>query len=223
MIRNDGKDFPVTVHIYGNYDVGDVEETVAASEWLYGHTNNQSTRDLIIEFLSSWVYDVVPYEKGTYEDVKNYLQDYWSGVRVMSIQFLKSVSKKIDDFIDGNEVGELEDLNKKVNDALNNEFLRARNGGMYDSVSDNMGEMYFRVSSTNGFNWFDIIWNFVYNHTSMINVVTICKDVEALGLSKDYYYSHNGKVFDDMPVDEFIMMKGNPVVEKLQTGQVVIV
>lgn len=215
MIRNDGKEFPVTVHIYGNYDVGDVEETVAASEWLYGHTKNQETKDLVVEFLSAWVYDVVPYKYGTYEDVKNYLSEYWSGVKIISPQFLKSISKKIDSFIDGSDVGELEKLNKEVNDALNNEFLRARNGGMYDSIGDNNGEMYFRISSTNGFNWFEIIWNFVYNHTATIKTVTICKDVESLGLSQDYYYSHNGKVFNRMPVEDFLMMKGNPVVEKL--------
>ena len=215
MIRNDGKEFPITIHVYGNRDVRDVEETLFASEWLYSHTNSQETKDLVIEFLSAWVFEAVPFKNGVFEDVKKYLQDYWSGVKVISLQFLKSVSKKIDDFMANSDVGDLEELNEKVNDALNNEFLRARNGGMYDTVGDNVGEMYFRVSSTNGFNWFDIIWNFVYKHSNSIKAVTICKDTEALGLSEDYYYSHNGKVFNDMPVDDFLMMKGNPIVEKL--------
>ena len=119
------------------------------------------------------------------------------------------------------EVGDLEELNVAVVKRLNDEFLRARNGGMYDSVGDNTGEIYFRVSSTNGFNWFDIIWNFVYKHKSRINSVTVVKDNEALGLKKDYIYYHgqdglNKKEFNRMPIDRFLMLKGNPVVEKLE-------
>ena len=216
MIRDDGKEFPVTVHIYGNYDVNDVEETVFASEWLYGHTKNQETKDLIVKFLSTWVYDNVPYANGTYEDLTQYLKKYWSGVKILSPSFVKFISPKIDEYTNNSEIDEdLSDLNKKVNDALNNEFLRARNGGMYDSLHDNNGEMYFRVSSKSGFNWFDIIWNFVYKHKSIINSVTICKDVESLQLKNDYFYDHRGKEFNRMSVDDFLMMKGNPIVEKL--------
>ena len=100
---------------------------------------------------------------------------------------------------------------------LNQEFLRARYGGMYNTVVGSR-EMVFRVSSM-GFNWFNIIWNFVENNKSKIDCVTICADEESTG-REAYYYNHNGTIFYRTPVDEFIMLSGNPIVEKLKKNPV---
>ena len=49
MIRNDGKEFPVTTHYYGSRDPQYTEETIYASEWLYGATNHTDVKDNIIK------------------------------------------------------------------------------------------------------------------------------------------------------------------------------
>ena len=54
MIRNDGTIFNVTVHPYGNEDVNFVEETLAASEWLYNHTKSNNTKELVMSFIKTW-------------------------------------------------------------------------------------------------------------------------------------------------------------------------
>ena len=212
MLRNDGKEFPVTIHIYGDKDF--VEETVYAAEWLYKHTNSEKTKHLILEFLATWINDEIPYSEGVFEDTIRYLRKNFGSTKVISKEFLQSISSTVDDLIESGALEEdLEDLNIQVMTDLNNEFCRVRNGGMINSSTSDMGEIYFRISSTNGFNWFDVIWNFVYKHKNQISSVTICKDYEATGSEK--IYTHVNKVFDRMQVDEFIMMKGNPIVEKL--------
>ena len=47
MIRNDGKVFPVAVHLYGNPE--DIEEPLGMTEWLYTATNEASTRTAIVD------------------------------------------------------------------------------------------------------------------------------------------------------------------------------
>ena len=71
--------------------------------------------------------------------------------------------------------------------------------------------MYFRVSSV-GFNWFNIIWQFVYDHRNVIDYVTIVKDEESTGY-KDYYYSHGDTVYNHLPTKDFIEQSGNPYIE----------
>ena len=53
----------------------------------------------------------------------------------------------------------------------------------------------------------------MYDRKNSIDTVTIKRDSEATG--DNSYYKHGNKVFDRMPVEEFIMLKGNPVVENL--------
>ena len=97
----------------------------------------------------------------------------------------------------------------KLNDALNDEFLRVRMSSPYwEGEGDSI---YFRVSST-GFNWFPIIWKLIYDNRHCISSVNIVTDIVALGQEK--YYNHNGNIIKDMPVDEFLELPGNPIVEE---------
>ena len=58
MIRSDGKEFPVTIHLYGAMD--DPEETLYAAEWLYNHTQFQSVKDLIVKLVAAYAADLDP-------------------------------------------------------------------------------------------------------------------------------------------------------------------
>ena len=98
-----------------------------------------------------------------------------------------------------------EGYNKKVIDDLNQEFCRVRAGGLYDS-DGSLGDIYFRTSSTK-FNWFDVIWQFVYDRRNKISTITIVRDKESTKEDKVYY--------NRMPVDEFITLNGHPYIESI--------
>ena len=212
MIRSDGKEFPVTVHLYGALD--DVEETLYAAEWLYVHTQFQTVKNLIEKFVAAYAVYLDPDIKR--ENLVNDIVPTLSyqmkhvGYKVLSETFINNLSF---DKINLRSLQSVEVLNQMVNRELNQEFLRARYGGMYDSDSEG-GEIYFRVSSV-GFNWFPIIWEFVYNHRSQISSVTIVKDPESTGVN-GYYYKLNGAPVDNMPVDDFINTSGRPVIDSDQ-------
>ena len=202
MIGQDGRAYPVKIHIYGSSDA--YEETAWAAEWLYNHTTEDYTKEECLKIIHSWILnDVSPdFDK---EEILDYIDDL--GYLVVSKDF---INEHFEDIIESQDYNaDILSLNEEINDLLNQEFLRARYGGKLDTRSGSR-EMVFRVSSS-GFNWFDIIWRFVYNHKNEIDSVTICRDLESTG--KEDFYRYNGKEFNKMPADEFITLSGNPVVE----------
>lgn len=200
MIRSDGKEFPMNVHIYG--DIDDAEYTLEIAEWLYNATADNYTKDLIRSLVGTYAHDLDPDAvPGELEGIVNYQIKH--GLLDLSPEFVKKL-----DLEHARLCTDIGSVNIAVNDALNQEFLRARYGGMYDSDSSN-GEMYFRISST-GFNWFPIIWDFVYGRRNMISDVTVVKDPESTGM-KNMYLVHDGSKIDHMPTDEFINLSGRPM------------
>ena len=132
------------------------------------------------------------------------------------MKFVEKIKDQLEDAIDLISLAGIYDsseYNQIVIDNLNNEFCRVRAGGLVDSGS-NLGDIYFRISST-GFNWFDVIWAFVYENQHRIDNVTIVRDNNNFDNSYDVY-KHNGAAIDKMPVDDFINLSGHPVFEKLQ-------
>lgn len=212
MIRSDGKAFPVVVHTYGSPD--DTEETLAAAEWLYNHTRFSAVRQLITKFVAAYAVYLDPsiLEDCLPDEIQTTLQyaasHIWRGYHVLTPEFVQGLRF---DKTSLEDLPSLENLNVMVNAALNEEFLRARYNGKYDS-DDNNQEMYFRVSST-GVNWFPIIWQFVYDHQRQISAVTITKDEESTG-QKGYYYNLDGQPVNHMSVNDFITVSGNPVIDK---------
>lgn len=201
MIRNDGRCFRVLQHIYGSEE--SIEETLAAAEWLYSATGNSGTRRLIIDFIASWAASLdsgEPIVDTIYAEVDD--RPY----KFLSTGFIDDIAYELDA---ANCYQDVEELNQLIVNELNQEFLRARYGGMYNSTRGNR-DMIFRVSSAD-FNWFNIIFNFVYEHKNMIDTVTVVKDEESTGY--DTVYSHKGVMMDKLPVEEFIMLSGRPVIE----------
>lgn len=206
MIRQDGEAYPVKIHLYGSTESNPdaYEETAWAAEWLYNHTKNQDTKNKCLQIIRYWctLDDVGALDK---EEILQYIDDI--GYMVVSKDF---INKHFDEIQSAEPVSNIDELNRDVNQLLNQEFLRARYGGRLDTQKGSR-EMVFRVSSS-GFNWFNIIWEFVYNHKNEIDSVTICKDLESTG--REDFYRHNGKEFNKMPVDEFIALSGRPIVER---------
>lgn len=106
---------------------------------------------------------------------------------------------------------EKEELMNLLNDLTNQEFCRVRTSNYKVKYGGDNGQIYFRISST-GFNWFDLIWNIVNKFSKNIKEVTIMKDKQTFGGKEfDYYYNH-------LPIDEFLTLKGNPIVESIDSN-----
>ena len=104
---------------------------------------------------------------------------------------------------------------KTLSQACNQEFCRVRTSHLL--WGGHGGDIYFRISS-HDFNWFDAIWNVVYNNRDFITSVTISTDNASLG-GTTRYYKHNGKTIYLMPTNEFITLNGNPIIERLQRSK----
>ena len=103
---------------------------------------------------------------------------------------------------------EKEELMNLLNDLTNQEFCRVRTSNYKVKYGGDNGQIYFRISST-GFNWFDLIWNIVNKFSKNIKEVTVMKDKQTFGGKEFEYY------FDHVPTDEFLTLKGNPIVESV--------
>jgi hypothetical protein len=203
MLRRDGKAIQVPVHAYG--DEEDPEYILMNAEWLYNNTENSSTKTDIILLLAIYAVNNDCVDVSTFAQyvIKNdYLQ--------ISVKFLESIYNELERAIDSaisSDYHNEEYYNKKVVDDLNQEFCRVRAGGVFDS-DGNLGDLYFRTSSS-GFNWFDVIWEFVYKlyKQNKVSTVTIVRDKESTNEDKVYY--------NRMPVEEFITLSGHPYIESM--------
>ena len=203
MLRKDGKAIQVPVHAYG--DEEDSEYILMNAEWLYNNTSNSETKSDIINLLAVYAVNNDCIDVSTFANYiieNNYLQ--------IKVKFLEKISNNLEKAIDFTISGKNYDeeyFNKKVINDLNQEFCRVRAGGAYDS-DGSLGDLYFRTSSSN-FNWFDIIWEFVYNlyKQNKVKTVTIVRDKESTNEDKVYY--------NRMPVEEFITLSGHPYIESI--------
>lgn len=203
MLRKDGKAIQVPVHAYG--DEEDPEYILMNAEWLYNNTSSNETKSDIINLLAVYAVNNDCVDVSTFANYvieNDYLQ--------IKVKFLEKIynnlEKAIDFTISGKNYNE-EYFNKKVINDLNQEFCRVRAGGVYDS-DGSLGDLYFRTSSNN-FNWFNVIWEFVYNlyKQHKVETVTIVRDKESTDEDKVYY--------NRMPVEEFITLSGHPYIESI--------
>lgn len=203
MLRNDGKLLECgDIHQYMIYylDHPLIEELGTLLEdrwdffvWFYNNTNSETTRKnlrqlIIEEYFSHFV-------------VKEFNQD---------ISFLGDISEK-----DCWHLTEAEfwDLYQLCNNETNQEFCRVRTSNM--RFGGTSGDIYFRISSV-GFNWFNLIWQLVYDNQSFITHVTICTDSQSKG-GRTEFYKHGATSINRLPVKDFITLSGNPIIESSES------
>lgn len=207
MLRRDGKAIQVPVHAYG--DEEDPEYMLMSSEWLYNNTKNNKTKQDILNLIALYAVNNGCVDVSTF---KEYLEEDGDYLEI-NLSFIDFVSNKLEETIEYYMDNVSDDnvdesaLNKIVMDDLNQEFCRVRAGGVFDS-DGNLGDLYFRTSSS-GFNWFDVIWEFVYKlyKQNKVSTVTIVRDRESTNEDKVYY--------NRMPVEEFITLSGHPYIESI--------
>lgn len=195
MLRNDGKLLECgSVHPYVLYHIQDsldknIQHLVSHLDylnWFYDNTNSVNIKEEIKSLVQSLV-----------------KSDYITDFDADSISFNFDTDKYVTD------KDSLEELLIEVNSLTNQEFCKVRTSNMRFGGSS--GDIYFRISSVN-FNWFDIIWNLVNNNKNFITSVTVCKDTQTFG-GRVEFYKVNGKILNQMPIDEFLTLSGNPVIE----------
>lgn len=121
-----------------------------------------------------------------------------------------STASLIDEFEKETNLDNKYELMNLLNNITNQEFCRVRTSNYKVKFGGDNGEIYFRISS-NGFNWFDLIWNVVNTYQNQIKNVTVINDKQSKGGKEfDYYYDH-------IPVNDFLTLKGNPIIEELDT------
>lgn len=164
MIRNDGSIFPCTQHFYANAE--NMEETLAAAEWLYTNTHHQESRQLALETVAAWMASVpvngnVPsnvlnmnYPNTYITNLQAFVTEHWAEIQAIPTEKLN-----------------LTTLLGEVSAELNQEFLRARYGGMY-SKDTSSREVLLYISSV-GFDWYKIICSFISLADFPIEMVTI--------------------------------------------------
>lgn len=111
-----------------------------------------------------------------------------------------------------------EQLLDEVNRQVNNEFCKVRTSNYRYKYGGDNGEIYFRVGSDNGFNWFPAIWNVVANNRG-IKYVTVVADNQSLGTKGFTYYSIKGTQLNKVPAEEFLTFGGRPLIEGVQENK----
>lgn len=206
MLRRDGKYFQLPVHPYGDHE--DSEYMIMNAEWLYNHTANQKTKQDVLNLLASYAIENDCIDITTFADY--ILENDYLNIKIKFLQNIyNDLEKTIEKILINAKSGniDLDAYNTIAINDLNQEFCRVRAGGVYDS-DGSLGDLYFRTSSKD-FNWFDTIWEFVYNlnKQNKVSTVTIVRDNESTKEEKVYY--------NRMPVDEFITLSGHPYIESM--------
>lgn len=177
MIRNDGKAIACVQHVYANPE--NVEETLFAAEWLYINTRHEETRRLVLETVTAWASSISD------GDIVSGAQKVIAQkpYRFLSREFVVTHEEEIRNC----SVNELllPALCKEIAAELNQEFLRARYGGMYNTTSD-CKEIYFRISSI-GFEWKEIICRFLTETKLPLEMIHIVRDEESTGALEAIY------------------------------------
>lgn len=107
---------------------------------------------------------------------------------------------------------EILDFVRQANNLSNQEFLRLRTSSMLYGGTDK--SLYARISSVD-FNWYPLLSELLLTHPGIENI-TICKDSNTFG-GRFEAYSINGVKCDHLPVDEFLCMRGAPIVEGVRS------
>ena len=201
-----GKVYDVYVHPYGAFDTDAIEDAA----WLYLNTYpNNSYSMKYIDYISDKFIEDFNIESLSdcalaYKDIIDSMKEIesiqtYSNLNILVQNIITSISNKIKD--SNYTISNTKEAEKKIKEILNNNFIRVRYGSEYQTTVDNPGALYFRISSNNHFNWYDVIMNFtlIIMNKFRIETVTIETDHATTGRKVVYY--------DHVPIDEFILNK----------------
>lgn len=222
MLRNDGKAIPVRVHLYTMQDDDFSSEAEVASFMLtYAKQDHDIAEYTIDAWMASSIIDRVSYDS-TIENIDSLIRDLVTHYMKLfpfplTMDRYMSIHDKLGNFNDFDTLmdfydriqAEKQSIWDNQQHSLNQQFIRSRFGGTYDTSTGNR-EMWFRIGSI-GFNWIDVIYIWTINNKDRYNIqsISVCRDHESdfgfggSGESK-FYKAKDGTVYHGMPIDEFL-------------------
>jgi hypothetical protein len=227
MLRQDGYEVPVTVHLYAEGDEDFASEAEVAS-FLLLHSNKD--HDIAKYTLCAWMVSLIIDEIGynwTPDMIASKLNEQLNSLPykfpfpLSTNDYIKILSSRLDygdfdmlmDFYDEIRTNQ-EKIWEDIKQSLNQQFSRVRFGGMYDTIKGNHG-IWLRVSSV-GFHWENTFFNFVSTHQHKLGIeyVTIVRDYESdwgdTPSAVNYFYKGtNGALYQNMPIDIYLHETGN--------------
>ena len=187
MLRQDGEAFPVIQHLYGNLEC--VEETLYAGEWLYKHTSIPTTQQLVLKLVAAYGKSLHP-QGDVVDNLQQSIQE--KPYIFLTLDFVEKMAAQLPMA----EPSSLERLNRQVTEKLNQEFLRCRLGGLFNTTPG-CRDMYFRVSNP-AFDWEPAIRRFLETHRDEMETVTVVWDEESTG-RKGFFFHPSGTPMNRIP------------------------
>ncbi len=218
-LRQDGKFFPVQVHLYAMGD-GDLssEAEVAAFLLKTDSEDKRLSRRVIDAWIALCLEDKVRYddtEEDIIETIRNLPNELpyhfaypLTGDELVKIHTTANNFNDVDtlyEFIDKILLKEHDDLCLKIRRSINQQFCRVRYGGKLNTVKGS-NSLWFRISSV-GFDWQNVIYNFVSDLSSsrQISDISVCRDQESDNTEADYFYkTKDGRQYYHMPIQEYL-------------------
>lgn len=203
-----GDIIPVRVHPFGALD----DDAIEDAAWLF-LKDSMLPRNQLSRYMANQIcYDYGVDELWQSSEIATLITEVISEIEsIRTLPNYQAVIKDVikyqqsikEDVVDLSEE-ETQALGTRIKKTLNENYLRIRYGSEYQNRIDNAGAVYFRTSSTDGYNWYNNIVKFLEYITSTRKVldVTIERDVSATG-DHIVYYSR-------MPLSEFLM--ASPIV-----------
>ena len=238
MLRNDGKAFPCTHHLYVMNDE-DLSSEAEVAAFIY--TTYSADKEYAAHVLDCWmallIEDKLMYgysEEELDETISNAVKALpYRFLYPISIQQLLEIRRHENSYSDIDEFYEYvdeinanrESISDTIKKSLNQQFCRVRYGGQYKSKGTS--DIWFRISSV-GFNWADIIYIFTAENYRKLHVDTIyiCRDYESdngeeLDKSEYFYKAKDGAVYFNMPIDEYLQEEHehSPVFSSVNIGR----
>lgn len=214
-----GKVYPVYVHPYGALDDSAIEDAA----WLYcaaGRTDDSYIKYIANEIIDEYLVSNAEEALDTIQEAKTTLLDTESLKQYSNLStlvskvtsYIKEYAHELDDRDNAEHWllgSELSDLGNSIKQELNNNFMRVRLGSEYQTHTERRGALYFRISSTNGFDWYKIVEKFVVDLSASRTILTITIESDQSSTGKRVVYVNH------MPLNDFLMKK-KFVVESLQ-------
>lgn len=221
MLRQRGDAFSVMHHFYVMYDP-DLSSEAEVSAFLI--STKSKDQDLAKNILDCWMCYLLRNEieeDYSEEEIIDSLEYVLKNLPYrfqypLTISQLLNIHTSQNNFTDGasllqfaNDVdSNLEELQSRIADSLNQQFCRVRFGGQYNSKGTR--DLWFRISSS-GYNWANEIYTFTANHYQSLDAryINICRDYESdygdvEGKPEFFYKAKDGVPYKNMPILDYL-------------------
>lgn len=192
MLDRSGNSISVKYHPLGASD----EDALDDANWLVENCKDNTIIDMCVEYAYSYYMSQYS-DDAIYIFKEDAVEENWCS------DFVNEVITKFDNR-DSYDTNRCSTLSNHIKTYLNNNYLRCRYGGEYNSSSGNR-ELYFRISSTDAYNWYDIIMNFIFQFSRKIDTVTVETDINTTGKQK-VYWNH-------LPIEDVLDTSKSTVLE----------